>query len=78
MGEVTIRELRNHAADVIGRVEKGERLTVTRAGRPVAELRPIRDPSLAAAAVLRRWRNVPPVDLEALRGDIDTTIDAHP
>lgn len=77
MQEVTIRELRNHGGDVIERVEAGERLTVTRAGRPVAELRPIQAPGLGAAALLRRWRTVPAVDPDRLRRDIDAVLDTR-
>ncbi len=76
MDEVTIRELRNHGGDVIERVEGGERLTVTRAGRPVAELRPIQAPGLGAAALLRRWRTTPAIDRDSLRRDIGSVIDA--
>ena len=36
MDTVTIRELRNRGGEVVDRVEAGERLTVTRDGRPVA------------------------------------------
>ena len=39
--EVSVRELRNHTADVLRRVEAGERLTVTVDRRPVAELVPL-------------------------------------
>lgn len=39
--EVSVRELRNHTAAVLHRVEAGERLRVTVAGRPVAELGPL-------------------------------------
>jgi len=35
------RELRNHTADVLRRVEAGERIEITVNGRPVAELGPI-------------------------------------
>lgn len=35
---VTIGELRNHGGDVVDRVATGETLTVTRSGKPVAEL----------------------------------------
>lgn len=77
MSEVTIRELRNHGGDVIERVEGGERLTVTRAGRPVAELRPVQAAGLGAAALLRRWRTVPVIDADALRRDIDSVIDSR-
>jgi prevent-host-death family protein len=39
--EVSVRELRNHTAEVLRRVEAGERLRVTVDRRPVAELRPL-------------------------------------
>ena len=41
MAEVTVRELRNEGGRVIDRVLAGESLLVTRAGEPVAELRPL-------------------------------------
>jgi len=53
--EVTIRDLRNHGGEVIDRVERGERLTVTRDGRPVAELRPLRPLPAKAAMLVERW-----------------------
>jgi prevent-host-death family protein len=40
-GDVSVRELRNHTADVLRRVEAGERLQVTVDRRPVAELVPL-------------------------------------
>jgi prevent-host-death family protein len=76
MAEVTIRELRNHGGDVVDRVAAGERVIVTRSGRPVAELRPVRAGQLNAAALLRRWRRLPPLDPAALRRDIDATLDS--
>jgi prevent-host-death family protein len=39
--DVSVRELRNHTADVLRRVEAGERLRVTVDRRPVAELAPL-------------------------------------
>jgi prevent-host-death family protein len=39
--DVSVRELRNHTADVLRRVESGERLRVTVDRRPVAELVPL-------------------------------------
>jgi prevent-host-death family protein len=39
--EVSVRELRNHTAEVLRRVEGGERLRVTVDRRPVAELVPL-------------------------------------
>lgn len=73
--EVTIRELRNHGGDVVARVVGGERLVVTRAGKPVAELRPVRAPALKGSALLGRWRNLPHVDPRAMRDDIDAVMD---
>jgi len=40
-GDVSVRELRNHTAEVLRRVERGERLRVTVDRRPVAELAPL-------------------------------------
>jgi prevent-host-death family protein len=39
--DVSVRELRNHTAEVLRRVEAGERLRVTVDRRPVAELSPL-------------------------------------
>ena len=75
MTHVTIRELRNHGGDVIDRVAAGERLIVTRDGRPVAELHPLRSAPVAADALLARWRRLPMVDLQALREDLDAIVD---
>ncbi len=75
MNTVTIRELRNHGGDVVDRVEGGEHVTVTRDGRPVAELRPVRSRGVAAVTLLARWRRLPAVEPNALRRDIDAAID---
>lgn len=73
--DITIREMRNHGREVIERVLAGEHLTVTRAGRPVAELRPLRRPALPVERLLERWRRLPPVDPQRLRSDIDDVMD---
>lgn len=39
--DVSVRQLRNHTADVLRRVEAGQRLRVTVDRRPVAELVPL-------------------------------------
>lgn len=75
MTEVTIRELRNKGGEVVDRVAAGERLTVTRGGRPVAELRPYRATPMSPSVLLRRWRRLPSLDPAALRRDIDTVIE---
>jgi prevent-host-death family protein len=41
--EVASRELRNDTAGVLRKVEEGERVVITRRGRPVADLVPHRE-----------------------------------
>jgi prevent-host-death family protein len=76
MAEVSIRDLRNHGGEIIDRAERGEQITITRSGRPVAELRPLRKP-LPTRTLLSRWRNLPTVDPEELRADIDSVLDSR-
>jgi len=71
MAEVTIRDLRNRGGAVIGRASRGERITITRAGQAVAELRPLPRQALSAATLLRRWHRLPAVDAVAMRAEID-------
>lgn len=73
---MTVRELRNRGGEVIERVLAGERMTVTRDGSPVADLRPLRRRSPDAATLLERWRSVPFVDADEFRRDIDDVLDA--
>lgn len=75
MSNVTIRDLRNHGGDVIDRVLAGEHLTVTRSGRPVAELRPLGRRGIDPQTLLKRWRLLPTVDPDAFRADIDSFLD---
>jgi prevent-host-death family protein len=72
---VSVRDLRNHGGDVLDRVAAGEVVTVTRAGKPVAELRPLSRPALTSEALLQRWRRLPALDGARLRADIDAVID---
>jgi prevent-host-death family protein len=74
--EVTVRDLRNHGGDVLDRVARGERITITRDGRRVAELRPLTASKRSAEALLIRWRHLPAVDPAAFRNDIDDVVDS--
>jgi prevent-host-death family protein len=74
MGEVTIRDLRNRGGEVLERVSRGEALTVTRDGRPVAELRPLPRRATGASALLERWRRLPVVEPAKLKADIDAVL----
>ena len=75
MAEVTIRELRNHGGDVVNRAARGEQITITRAGKPVAELRPVPRQPLTTETLLARWHRLPPVNYRALRADLDKVMD---
>lgn len=76
MSEVSIRDLRNHGGEVIDRVAAGERVTVTRDGRAVAELRPLGQPALSARVLKRRWARLPALDPETFRRDLDRVLDS--
>jgi prevent-host-death family protein len=77
MNEVSIRDLRNRGGEVIDRVEHGERLTITRDGRQVAELRPIERRPLKADVLIERWARLPRFHPDALRRDLDQAIDSR-
>jgi len=75
MAEASVRDLRNHGGEVLDRVAAGEHVTVTRDGKPVAELLPLRRRGLAAAELVMRFQSLPPVDPQRLRADIDAHLD---
>ena len=76
MADVSIRELRNHGGEVVDRVARGERVTVTRRGKQVAELRPLRSSAVPIAELVRRRAHLPLVDPAVLRCDLDSVIDS--
>jgi prevent-host-death family protein len=75
MSEVSIRELRNHGGDVVDRAAKGERLTITRSGKPVAEIRPLGREPVPLRVIIARRRRLPLVDPDRLRKDLDQILD---
>lgn len=75
MAEATVRELRNQGGRVLDRVAAGERIVITRDGRPVARLEPVAGGRLSARALVDRFRRLPPVDAQRLRDDIDAVVD---
>jgi prevent-host-death family protein len=75
MTEIAQKELRNNVGAVLRRAEAGETLTVTVAGRPVAELGPVhRRRWVSGAALASIWREEAPrrldADLERLRAGV--------
>jgi prevent-host-death family protein len=75
MSDVSIRDLRNHGGEVVERAQRGERLTITRSGKPVAQLMALPRSPASLDELRRRWARLPAVDPAALRRDIDDVID---
>jgi prevent-host-death family protein len=75
VSDVSIRDLRNHGGEIVDRATRGESITITRAGKPVARLEAARAAPLDAAALLERWRHLPALDGDALRADLDAVLD---
>jgi len=75
MSEVTVRDLRNHGGRVLDQVEAGESVTITRDGKPVAELAPLSRRRLSASALVERFAHLPSIDAQQLRNDIDQIVD---
>ena len=75
MAQATVSDLRNHGREVIDLVLSGKRLTITRSGRPVAELRPLGRRGPDGATLLARWKRVPCVDVDDFRRDLDSVLD---
>ncbi len=70
--EVSVRQLRNHTAEVLRRVEAGERLRVTVDRRPVAELVPL--PSRSSWVARRRVLDGLVQADAGLRGELDEAL----
>lgn len=75
MIEATVRDLRNRGGEIHDRVEAGERVIVTRDGRPIARLEPLGRRPLSAATLIELFRRLPPVDAAAIRVDVDAELD---
>jgi prevent-host-death family protein len=75
VADVSIRDLRNHGGEVVERAQRGERLTITRDGRPVAQLVALPRSGAPLDELRRRWAKLPHVDPDALRRDIDDVLD---
>ncbi|MFW0785120.1 type II toxin-antitoxin system prevent-host-death family antitoxin [Gordonia sp. CPCC 206044] len=73
---MSVRDLRNNGGEVLRRVERGERIVVTRDGEPVAELRALPRKSVSATELIRRRAHLPRVDPDVLRSDVDSVLDS--
>ncbi|HET7328646.1 MAG TPA: type II toxin-antitoxin system prevent-host-death family antitoxin [Nocardioidaceae bacterium] len=71
MESIPQKELRNQVGEVLRRVEAGETLLVTVAGRPVAELSPaLRRRWISGGALADVWRGPAPRGLDDDLGEL--------
>lgn len=75
MSEVSIRDLRNHGGQVVERAQRGERLTITKDGTPVAQVIALPRPPASLETLRQRWARLPRVDPADLRRDLDAVLD---
>lgn len=75
MNDVTVRELRHRSARVLRRVGRGESLTITRDGEPVATLSPLPRPASRVEELIAHRQSLPGIDAGELRADVDALID---
>ena len=55
MKTATVRDLRNHFADVARWIEEGEQISITRNGKTFATLSPAK-PAVSSKTIAERWR----------------------
>jgi prevent-host-death family protein len=77
--KLTQRELRNDSGEVMRALDAGEDFIVTRNGTPVGELRPyLRRQFVPTKQIVAAFKNVPSIDYEELRADLDAVVDQDP
>jgi prevent-host-death family protein len=77
--KLTQREFRNNSGEVMRALDEGEDFIVTRNGRPIGELRPFkRRQFVPTKQLIAAFKNVPGIDYEELRADIDRYVDQDP
>ncbi len=60
---------------MLASVARGETLTITRDGEPVANIGPLPRKPLSAEQLAARWRHIPRIDADQLRSDLDEILD---
>jgi len=74
--QISQREFRNDSGRIMRALDEGRTFVVTRNGRPVGELRPLRrERFVSAAAAVEMFRHAPNVDWQRMREDLDQVVD---
>ena len=73
---ITQRELRNDSGRIMRGLDRGTTFIVTRNGRPIGELVPLRQRAFVAAEFVHAaFAGAPPVAARRFRRDVDAFID---
>ncbi|MFH1469524.1 MAG: hypothetical protein ABIO70_34385 [Pseudomonadota bacterium] len=75
---ISQRELRNHSAEIMRGLDRGERYIVTRNGVPIGELRPLRRRLVGRAAIEAAMAGAPSIDGPRFRSELDAVLDQDP
>lgn len=76
---ITQRDLRNNNADIMRRLEEGETFIITRNGKQIGVLTPMKRPHFARMSdVLEAFKGLPEMSYAELRRDLDEFIDQDP
>ncbi|HTX30424.1 MAG TPA: type II toxin-antitoxin system prevent-host-death family antitoxin [Solirubrobacteraceae bacterium] len=75
MANVSIRDLRNKGGEIVDRAARGEQITITKNGEPVAELRPLPRRWVPMDVLHEKWKNLPKMSYQELRADLDEIFD---
>ena len=67
---VSSSDLRNNGGEILDTVMRGESMTVTRHGRAIAELRPLRGPGVRVETLQKAFKHCPRVSHDQLRADV--------
>ena len=68
-------DLRNNGGEILDAVMRGEEMIVTRRGRAIAELRPLRGPGVRIETLQKAFKHWPRVSNDALRADMGEFLD---
>ena len=74
MTDISVRDLRSRGGKILDSAMRGETVTVTRRGRPIAELRPRRR-GTDTGALLAQWRGTPAYSFVGLRADLSEIVE---
>jgi antitoxin (DNA-binding transcriptional repressor) of toxin-antitoxin stability system len=74
--QISQREFRNDSGRIMRALDEGRSFVVTRNGRPVGELRPLRrERFVSATAAVEMFRHAPNVYWQRMREDLDKVVD---